>query len=121
MMSFEEIDKSEIRQKYPTYFHEKARYFNIVKNNNNIGYYGVISYTNKVCEAFLMFKSFKGKVLSRDFFVYLFLLYPFTFYSGTSLFISFLLIYSSPRTTLSRENSAAVLLKPGTTNTISAR
>lgn len=72
MITFQEIDKSEIKDKYPTYFHEKARYFNITKNNNNIGYYGIISYSNKVCEAFLMFKSFKGKVLSKGFFVSLF-------------------------------------------------
>jgi hypothetical protein len=72
MITFHEINSTEIKDKYPTYFHKKARYFNIAKNNNNIGYYGVISYDYEVCEAFLMFKSFKGKVLSKEFFLSLF-------------------------------------------------
>jgi hypothetical protein len=72
MITFHEISVTEIKDKYPSYFHKQARYFNILKSNNNIGYYGVISYNDKICEAFLMFKSFKGKVLSRDFFIFLF-------------------------------------------------
>lgn len=69
---FSETEKSFIKDNFPAYFHKEAHYFNIVKNNNVIGYYGVISYDYEVCEAFLMFKSFKGKVLSKDFFLSLF-------------------------------------------------
>lgn len=35
-------------------------------------FYGVVGYTNNECEAFLALDSFKGKVLTKEFFINLF-------------------------------------------------
>lgn len=72
MITFEEIDKSDVKEKYSKYFHNDARYFKALKNNNTICFYGVIEYSNNECEAFLALDSFKGKVLTKDFFISLF-------------------------------------------------
>ena len=72
MFTYLETHPLEIREKYRHYYHEKARYFRIARNAIPVGYYGIIPYDDKTCEAFLMFKSFQGKVLSRDFFIALF-------------------------------------------------
>jgi hypothetical protein len=75
---FIEVGKSEIREAYPSYFHEQARYFKAMKDGNPLCFYGVISRTFGVGEAFLMMKTFNGvegrppKVLSKGFFVALF-------------------------------------------------
>ncbi len=72
MMIFEELDKSEILNKYKSSFHEKARYFNVKKHDIYICIYGLINYTDKICECFWIMNSFKGKVFTKDFFIELF-------------------------------------------------
>lgn len=72
MMIFKEIDSSEIKQSYASYFNEKARYFMINKNTDFLCYCGIIDINDEVGEAFLMFKSFNGKVLSKELFLSLF-------------------------------------------------
>jgi hypothetical protein len=69
MFTFHEVDKSEIKDKYSSYFHKDGRYFKAVKNNNTMCFYGVIGYTENECEAFLMINTFKEKVLSKEFFI----------------------------------------------------
>jgi len=71
-MIFKEIESSEIKKSYASYFHEKARYFAINKRNDFLCYYGIIDITDEIGEAFLMFKSFNSKVLSKEFFLSLF-------------------------------------------------
>jgi hypothetical protein len=68
MFAFYEVDKSEIKEKYKNYYHEKGRYFKAVKNNNTMCFYGVIGYTQNECEAFLMLNTFIDNVLSKEFF-----------------------------------------------------
>jgi len=78
MILFEEVDQSVIVNHYPSYVHGKARYFKIIKNNRTLCFYGVIAHTQETGEgrppgeAFLMMKTFQGKVLSREFFEALF-------------------------------------------------
>ena len=72
MILFEEVDQSVIVNHYPSYVHGKARYFKIIKNNKTLCFYGVIAHTQETGEAFLMMKTFNGKVLSKGFFEALF-------------------------------------------------
>ena len=67
-MTFEEVGMSGIMNSYPSYVHEQARYFRITKGNKTICFYGIIAHTDEVCEAFLMMKTFNGRVLSKGFF-----------------------------------------------------
>jgi len=69
---FTEIDAHRIREAWPSYFHERARYFQIVKDGKVLCGYGIITRASDVGEAFLMMKSFQGKVLSKGFFMALF-------------------------------------------------
>lgn len=72
MITFEEIDRHIIQKKYPNHFHEKARYFQAVKDKRNLCIYGLISYNENIGEAFLIMNSFVGKVFSKDYFISLF-------------------------------------------------
>ena len=75
---FVEVSPHEIIKSYPSYFHEKARYFKAIKvdgrlpDDKPLCFYGIISRTEHAGEAFLMMKTFNGKVLSKGFFVSLF-------------------------------------------------
>jgi len=69
---FVEVSAFEIRKNHPSYFHEQTRYFKAVKDGKALYLYGVISRTEQAGEAFLMMKTFNGKVLSKGFFVALF-------------------------------------------------
>ena len=71
-MTFEEVDLSEIVNRYPSYAHDKARYFKITKDNKILCFYGIIVHADEIGEAFLMMKTFQGKVLTKEFFVGLF-------------------------------------------------
>lgn len=69
MITFSEIPKSFIKEKYRRYFHERGRYFEVFKNKYSLCFYGLIDYTNKVCEAFWVLDSFKGIVFTKDFLI----------------------------------------------------
>jgi len=69
---FVEVGALQIREHYPSYFHEKARYFKAIKNGKTLCLYGIISWSETTGEAFLMMRTFKGKVLSKEFFMALF-------------------------------------------------
>lgn len=71
-MDFIETSPDFIFENYPSYVHPCAQYFRIDQKNKKLCYYGVIKHSDKVCEAFLMFKSFNGKVLTKQFFISLF-------------------------------------------------
>ena len=71
-MTFEEVGMSGIMNSYPSYVHEQARYFKAIRNGKTLCFYGIIAHTDEVCEAFLMMKTFNGRVLSKGFFVCLF-------------------------------------------------
>jgi hypothetical protein len=75
---FVEIGKSEIKRHYPCYFHDQACYFKAEKNSKTLGCYGIISRTNgqnqpNAGEAFLMMKTLNSEVLSKGFFISLFI------------------------------------------------
>ncbi len=72
MMIFKEIDSSEIKKSYASYFHEKARYFMINKNTDVLCYYGIIDITDEIGETFFICNSFNGKILSKGFILSLF-------------------------------------------------
>lgn len=72
MMHFEEIDKSEIYEKYNNCYHEKAIYYNIKKGEQLLCIYGVIPRTNEIAEAFWITNSFHDKVFCKRFFHSLF-------------------------------------------------
>jgi hypothetical protein len=75
---FVEVGALQIREHYPSYFHEKACYFKAMKDGKTLCLYGIISRSETTGEAFLMMKTFNGiegrppKVLSKGFFVSLF-------------------------------------------------
>ena len=70
MINFSEINNYYIVDNHPKYFHENARYFQIIKDKCNVGFYGLIDYTDKVCDVFWLMDTFKGKVFTKDFFKY---------------------------------------------------
>lgn len=72
MIAFEKIDKQEIKEKHPSYFHEDAIYFQVKKNGFPLCMYGIIDRQDSIGEAFLMLKSFSGKVFTKEFFHELF-------------------------------------------------
>jgi len=69
---FAEVSPVYVREAWPSYFHERARYFRIMKGGKPLCFYGVITRASDVGEAFLMIKTFQGKVLSKEFFMALF-------------------------------------------------
>ncbi len=71
-MKFEEINKSEIKDKYIKWYVEDTRYFNIIKDEVILCIYGVTRYTDSICEAFWIKESFHNKVFTKGFFVGLF-------------------------------------------------
>jgi hypothetical protein len=76
-INFIEVNKDEIRKIYPSYFHEQARYFKVMRNGQALCFYGIIDQTDDqarldACEAFLMMGTFQGRVLSKGFFLSLF-------------------------------------------------
>jgi hypothetical protein len=81
-IGFVETNKEEIKEIYPSSFHEKARYFKATRNGKTLCFYGIINRTDDqarlnqagldTCEAFLMMGTFQGRVLSKGFFFSLF-------------------------------------------------
>jgi hypothetical protein len=64
-MNFEEVNPQEIKESYPKYFHENARYFQVMKNDDFLCYYGIINYEDQKCETFWILSSFNGHVITR--------------------------------------------------------
>ena len=71
-IQFIDMNPDDIRENYPDSFHEQARYFKVLKNGNPLCCYGIISHPDQLGEAFLIMKTFQGKVLSKGFFLSLF-------------------------------------------------
>jgi hypothetical protein len=69
---FNEVSPYFINEYYKKYFHPNARYFEIIKNNKIICYYGIIKISKDICEAFWLIGTFNGKVFSKQFFIELF-------------------------------------------------
>ena len=69
---FIEVSPHEIIKNHPGYFHGQARYFKAMKDGKALCLYGVISRTEQTGEAFLMMKTFQGKVFTKGFFIALF-------------------------------------------------
>lgn len=72
MITFEEIDKSQIYSSHNQHYDDNARYFNVIKNNKLLCIYGVVTRNNNKGEAFWILDSFNGKVLTKSFFNSLF-------------------------------------------------
>jgi hypothetical protein len=79
---FVEVSPIYVREAWSSYFHEQARYFRIMKDGKPLCFYGIITRDpvegrslGKGClpgEAFLMMRTFNGKVLGKGFFISLF-------------------------------------------------
>jgi hypothetical protein len=69
---FVAVSALQIREHYPSYSHEKGRYFKAIKDGKTLCLYGIISRNETTGEAFLMMQTFQGKVLSKEFFMALF-------------------------------------------------
>lgn len=65
-MEFEEVNSEEIKESYPKYFHPNARYFQVMKDNDFLCYYGIIDHKDLKCEAFWILSSFNGRVITRN-------------------------------------------------------
>ena len=70
---FSETSPYFIDEYYKKYFHPHARYFEIIKKNKILCYYGIIEHTNKknkqkVGEAFWLMDTFANNVFSKEFF-----------------------------------------------------
>ena len=72
MIDFLEFDKQKIKELYSSYFHEDATYYQAFRNESPICLYGIIDRHDGKGEAFLMLKSFSGKVFTKEFFSELF-------------------------------------------------
>lgn len=72
MITFEEIDKSEVVDKYKNCFDEDVRYFKVIKGKCILCIYGLVSRGNKVIETFWVTESFHNRVFTKSFFVSLF-------------------------------------------------
>lgn len=72
MITFEEIEKMEIYSHHNNHYHDDARYFSMMKDNNFLCICGIISRNKEIAEAFWILDSFSKKTLSKTFFHYLF-------------------------------------------------
>lgn len=72
MITFEEINKSEIYSSHNTHYDDNARYFKINKDDELLCIYGVLTRDNNIVEAFWILDSFNGRVLSKKFFNHFF-------------------------------------------------
>lgn len=72
MITFHEIDKQFIQDKYPKYFHEHGMYFRIIKDKCDLCIYGIIIYSENICESFWIMESFIKNAFTKEFFIALF-------------------------------------------------
>jgi hypothetical protein len=72
LIEFKEIQPLFIFCNYPKYWRPTGRYFQIIKNNKVLCYYGIVERIKGVAEAFLLMDTINGRVFNKSFFQSLF-------------------------------------------------